>query len=314
VLGLIALPLLSGCTSPAKIRSPERFDRGYVIVLPGIEGASPLNTNIAKGLRDGGLPAAIEVYDWTAGTVLFPVNLRALNRNRKEARRVAGKIVDYQNRYPNRPVHIIGHSGGGGIAVLALESLPAGRQVTSAILLAPAIAPDYDLREALSKTQYGIWNFWSPHDIGFLKAGTTIMGTIEGRHTTAAGAKGFVRPWGLVEEDRRLYESKLHQQRYTKKMSDYGHRGGHTGWANRRFVAHWLTPLIYRQYVEQAKYARDRDLTRSGLMESPSSDNDPDRLPIPERAAPPPAEDESIVLPEEPEPSESTVPASPRIP
>lgn|GEM_PF-545044 len=257
VIGLLTVPLVSGCT-PTKVRSAERFDKGYVIILPGIEGVSYLNANIAKGLVDGGVPSTIEVYDWTAGSVLlFPVNLRALDRNKRQARIVARKIMDYQDQFPSRPVHLIGHSGGGGLAVLTLEALPPDRTIASAILLAPALAPDHDLRRAMRRTEYGIYNYYSPHDVGFLRAGTTIMGTIDGRHTSAAGACGFTLPWGLDKEDRQLYRTRLHQQRYTRKMAKSGHSGGHTGWAKRGFVAQWLAPVIRSHVDAQTEFASD---------------------------------------------------------
>jgi len=247
VCGVLFVPLLAGC-SPARQLTPARLERGYTIILPGIEGTSTLNADVAKGLVDGGWPGALEVYDWTAGSVLlFPVNLRALERNKDEARRIAQKVVAYQTKYPGRPVHIIGHSGGGGVAVLALEALPEGRRITSAILLAPAISPDYNLTKALRKTRHGVWNFYSRHDVGFLKAGTLLMGTIDGRHTSAAGAVGFQMPWGLDEEERRLYATHLRQQPYSRKMAESGHMGGHVGWANRRFVAEWLCPIMLAQ-------------------------------------------------------------------
>ncbi len=255
VLAGVMLLAVSGCGFPVKYRTPERLTRGYVIVLPGIEGASYLNANIARGLVDGGVPSTIEVYDWTASVLLFPMNLRDYYRNQQEARKVARKIVDYQDEHPGRPVHIIGHSGGGGIAVMALEALPVNRQVTGAILLAPAIAPDYDLRRALRKTEYGIWNYYSPYDVGFLRAGTMLMGTIEGRHTSAAGAVGFTVPGVLDPEGRQLYAARLHQQQYTRKMLESGHTGGHTGWAFPKFVAEWLAPLINSQIQARTRQA-----------------------------------------------------------
>lgn len=250
VAGVIALPLICGC-SPAKYVSPERLEQGYTVILPGIEGTSFLNASIAKGLVDGRWPGAIEVYDWTAGSVfLFPVNLRALDRNRHEARKIARKIVKYQELHPDRPVHIIGHSGGGGVAVLTLEALPRENSITSAILLAPAISPDYDLRPAMRRTRHGIWNFYSRYDVGFLRAGTMVMGTIDGQHTSAAGAVGFHMPAGLDHEDRQLYSNKLRQQGYSRKMADSGHTGSHTGWAAREFVAEWLCPIMLSQMKE----------------------------------------------------------------
>jgi pimeloyl-ACP methyl ester carboxylesterase len=257
IAAVLALPLLGGCAAAKQI-TPARLERGYTVILPGIEGASSLNTSVVTGLVDGGWPGAIEVYDWTAGSVLlFPVNLRALDRNKQEARRIATKIVAYQLKYPNRPVHIIGHSGGGGVAILALEALPGDRRITSAILLAPAISPDYNLRRALRRTEHGIWNFYSRHDVGFLQAGTKLLGTIDGQHTSAAGAVGFQMPWGLDEADRRLYASHLRQQAYSRKMADSGHSGGHLGWSNRQFVAEWLCPIMSSQMSQRATFAAD---------------------------------------------------------
>ncbi|MBI4579913.1 MAG: alpha/beta fold hydrolase [Planctomycetes bacterium] len=257
IVGVLALPLVCGC-GPTRYVAPDRLAHGYTVILPGIEGASYLNRNVAKGLISGGWPGAVEVYDWTAGTILlFPVNLRALDRNKHEAAKVARKIMDYQDRHPDQPVHIIGHSGGGGVALLALEALPPERQITSALLLAPAVSPDYDLRRALRRTQHGVWNFYSRHDVGFLKAGTTLMGTIDGRHTSAAGAVGFQMPWGLDDADRRLYSHKLRQQPYSRKMADSGNTGGHTGWANRQFVSEWLCPIMIAQAGEHAAFAAD---------------------------------------------------------
>ncbi|MHC4795540.1 MAG: alpha/beta fold hydrolase [Planctomycetota bacterium] len=252
-LALAAITLSTGCRSSTKhLRTPNRYKKGYVIVLPGVEGRSRLNVNIAEGLKDGGIKSAIEIYDWTAFRVLSViVNLRAEIRNRRQARKIAKKIMFYQDQYPGKPVHIIGHSGGGYIAVLTLEALPPERRVQSAILLGPAVTPNYDLRRALRRTKHGIWNFYSPRDVFFLKFGTTLMGTVDGRHTYAAGAVGFTLPWGLDRQDRQLYKEKLYQKCYRQKMAQSGHDGTHFGWAKRRFVAEWLAPIINTQIDNQ---------------------------------------------------------------
>jgi pimeloyl-ACP methyl ester carboxylesterase len=250
-----------GCWYSAKYSTPQRASQGYVIVLPGIEGASPLNASVAAGLVDAGVPSEIEVYDWTLSCVAFAANLRFYWRNEQEALKIANKIVAYQNLHPGRPVHLIGHSGGGGIAIMTLERLPANYRIASALLLAPAVAPDYDLRRAMMHTQHGIWNYYSPYDVGFLAAGTLIMGTIEGKHTRAAGQTPFVLPATFDVEDRRLYTAKLHQQPYTRDMAEYGHYGGHAGWASRPFVQNWIAPVLLSQIqpppAVQSGYARD---------------------------------------------------------
>jgi hypothetical protein len=80
-----------------------------------------------------------------------------------------------------------------------------------------------------------------------------LMGTIEGRHTSAAGAVGFSVPDVLDPEGRELYGARLHQQQYTRKMLESGHTGGHTGWAFPKFVAEWLAPVINAQIQARAR-------------------------------------------------------------
>ena len=134
---LLSALACAGCHNLAQYRTPDRLERGCVIVLPGIEGESSLNRNIVEGLVDGGVDCAIEIYDWTLGGVFtVAINICMTDHNLDEAERIAGRIIAYQDQYPVRPLHLIGHSGGGGMAVLALEALPPDRTITSTVLLA----------------------------------------------------------------------------------------------------------------------------------------------------------------------------------
>lgn len=224
----------SGCSYYRNLNDRQRLEAGYTLVLPGIDGPSFVNSNMAQGLQDAGLPTAIEVHDWTTGHfLLFPVHLRHSERNRRQAELLAQKITDYQDRYPGRPVHLIGHSGGGAMIIWALEALPEDRSVTSATLLAPAISPQYNLATALSRTSNGIWNYHSSLDAILLVAGTTLAGTVDGRHRPSAGAYGFDRPPDLTPQQTLLYDNGLHQVPYHWKMLAQGNYGGHLGptWA-----------------------------------------------------------------------------------
>lgn len=215
-----------------------------MIVLPGIEGPSAWNYNLSRGLADGGVKTAIEVFDWgtsVPGGLL--INLTDLDRNQKMAQALGDRIVEYKRSHPGRPVHIIGHSGGGGIAVLAAEKLPDDVRLASVILLAAALSPDYDLRPALRHTQYGIFNYYSAYDRIFLDAGTRVAGTIDRSHTSAAGSVGFRRPSALENGDRAVYD-KLHQIAWQPEMRWSGHLGDHFGWTKPGFVRRYLAPLI----------------------------------------------------------------------
>jgi pimeloyl-ACP methyl ester carboxylesterase len=230
--------------SESQLAFPDRLDRGYTIVLPGIWGAQPVDYGIVRGLQDGDVQSAVELYDWTAGVLRLVYNLRAIDHNKREAQKIAAKIVAYQDRYPGRPVHLVGYSGGAGVAVLALEALPPDRSVTDTVLLAPTLASDYDLRPAISHTKRGIHNFYSWLDVPILMVLSTAFGTTEGRHTVAAGAVGFQTPKQLEPEARDEYQSQVSQQSYSTAMLMDGHCGGHFGWSSRTFIARHVAPLL----------------------------------------------------------------------
>lgn len=260
---LCGLSAAAGCRVPHKTHTSDRYVYGMVLVLPGIEGRSVWNRNIAVGLDEGGVSSAIEVYDWTSGMPGgYVYNLANLDRNRAQARKVADRILAHRRRYPGSPVHLVGHSGGGGIAVLTLEALPPGRQIDQAILLAPALSPDYDLTLALRRTRRGLCNFYSTRDVGFLKVGTSLFGPIDRNYGVSAGAVGFKVPEGLNESDRQLYDSRLRQVRWNPQLKEVGASGSHTGWASRKFAREYLAPLI--KQVEAARpvpaeyFQRDR--------------------------------------------------------
>jgi pimeloyl-ACP methyl ester carboxylesterase len=246
-----AFCLASGCCSTPRralkteeLISPERLDRGYVLLLPGIMGCTSTDHELTVGLAAADVPLAIEMYDWTEGPWLLISNLRGLKRNRREAGKIAEKIVAYQERYPGRPVYIVGYSGGAGMAVMSLEALPPGQKVTGVILLAATLAPDYDLRLAMSHTEKGICNYYSPIDVPILMATMTLVGTMEGRHTVAAGAWGFTVPKQLDAQEREQYQRGLVQRKYSIEMLASGNPGGHFGWVRPGFVQHWVAPLV----------------------------------------------------------------------
>lgn len=239
-----------------RFRSPERYAHGLVIVLPGIESQSFLNHSVVWGLSDGGWPGAIEIEDWTTSCVLFFVyHLRAKRRNLRQAARIAERIVAYQRDYPGRPVHLIGHSGGGALAILILEALPVGHQITSAILLAPALSPGYPLFRALERTERGICNFWSPLDVIFLGLGTLLLGTIDGQLRFSSGMIGFREPAGIDTAQRQLYKSKLHQIPFSLDMAASFNLGGHFGCTNRVFVERWIAPLVSGREVRGFQFS-----------------------------------------------------------
>ncbi len=242
-----------GCQAPSSLTSPARYRHGLVLILPGIEGRSLWNRNIAVGLDKGGIRSAIEIQDWTTGVPgNFVANLTDLDRNLQQARLIARRVVAYETEHPDRPVHLIGHSGGGGMVVLTLEALPPGRVVDGAILLAAAISPDHDMTVALRRTRWGLCNFYSPRDVTLLKVGTSLLGPIDRRYGPAAGAVGFRIPADLDASGRRLYEQRLRQIGWSERLRPFGADGTHTGWASRKFAQTYLAPLILEHEAARA--------------------------------------------------------------
>lgn len=228
------------------LHTRERYDRGLAIVLPGIEGKSIWNISLAEGLNDGGVDCAIEIHEW--GTPVpggFLINLTDQRRNMAEAQRLVARILRYSNMYPGRQVHLIGHSGGAGLAILAVEDLPEDTPVETVTLLAAALSPEYDLRPALRRTRGSIYNCYSARDAVLLGAGTSLAGTIDRKYGESAGKVGFRLPEESSHEDDRLF-TRLKQRAWEPGLARLGNDGGHFGWTDRRFAKVWIAPVLRR--------------------------------------------------------------------
>ncbi|OPX25050.1 MAG: hypothetical protein B1H04_00830 [Planctomycetales bacterium 4484_123] len=214
---------------------PARLEHGLVIILPGIEGEGPLSYSVRQGLLDADIQAALPIYRWGRPVPLAGPLLNQMDEqgNRLAAGRIARMIVDYQDTHPGRPVHLVGHSGGGGVAVFAAEALPPGRQVEGLVLLSASISSGYDLSKALAHCRKGIVNFYSKGDVGFLVLGTTVFGNVDGVRGPAAGAVGFKYP-----------RPGLYQVGWRAEMAGSGHLGGHAGTTASGFVERYVVPWI----------------------------------------------------------------------
>ena len=220
--------------------TPERYEKGLIIVLPGIEGMGPLNLSICDGLYAGGVEGAIELTGWYG--ILGPLfNQRDEAGNRRTARKIAKRIVKYQDEHPGRPVILIGHSGGTAIATWTAEAMPDDHQVTGLILLASSLSAEYNLCPALERTTQGIVNFYSTRDTILLALGTGTLGTMDGRYSASAGRTGFDAPEVLGGSW--AYEG-LHNIAWTPRMQKLNHIGGHSGYSGHVFVEAVVAPLV----------------------------------------------------------------------
>ncbi|MHC4294423.1 MAG: hypothetical protein ACYSTL_02435 [Planctomycetota bacterium] len=268
------LLLLIGCTHQP-YRSEERLQRGLVIVLPGIEGRGPINEAICKGLDDGGVDWAIELHDWTSPLGLL-YNLRAEDDNHRKASRVAWRITRYRWDYPNRPVMLIGQSGGAAIAVWAAEALLPGQQIAGVILLAASISPRYPLELTLENSERGVLNFHSPHDWVLLGLGTALVGTMDGEHTASAGQSGFEVP---SDADSARNYDRLLQIGWVPQMAEAGHSGMHLTSGAEGYVSKYVAPFVleghWDEQLIESIIARHRPATApaepTGEQDAPDS-------------------------------------------
>ena len=221
-----------------RLSSKQRLQRGLVMLLPGIDGTTTVSDNIARGMYLGGVEKAVEVYDWRSFPGWNPLHLATYKSNLRHAGRIAGRILEYKEAYPDRPVHLVGHSAGAGMSLFVLQELADICSVDSVVLLAAAISRRYDVQAVAENTKRGVWNFSSKVDIAADVVGTTVFGNMDRKHGWSAGAMGFK----LDAAD--LTDTKVHEVPYRVGMAKHWNFGGHFGCTNVSFVSRYVAPII----------------------------------------------------------------------
>jgi hypothetical protein len=244
----------------------ERLSHGKIFVLDGVGGFRFSAPFVRDGCRDAGLPHAVEDFYWSLGWGRVLADLSDVEHHRAAAARLVHRIREYRRDYPGRPVHLIGFSGGTGLAVYALEMLEEGETVAGAVLCASALSPDYDLSRALSRTDGGIVAVTSGMDWLVLGAGTWLFGTMDRRNEAAAGLTGFNLP-AEGTPAASAYRG-LRQFRWGPGLIGKGYIGGHLSSCSSAFVEHTVAGWI-READAAAAVARAAAARRSVTAPSP---------------------------------------------
>ena len=243
-LAALSVAIFCGCENNDAFMTPERLDAGLVVILPGIEGESQANHNIRDGLSNAGIDRSLVIWHWGRPIpgVGMLLNQMDFIGNYAAGERIAQRIMKYQDQHPDRPVHIIGHSGGGGIAVFAASAMPEGREVTGVILLSASISSNHDVTRALKHCSSGILNFYNTNDGALLGLATTVLGNVGGAHGPSAGLMGFTMPKDSASEEKRLAYRKLYQVPMTGAMISGA--TAHFAATQPSFVSSYVAPWI----------------------------------------------------------------------
>ncbi len=267
------LLMMTGCPLPDDGRSADRtgddhsatsrpandVERGLIVILPGIEGNGWQLGGMVAGLHDAGVDQAIEIVPWGTQPTAMLDNLTNLPANLDRASRIAERLVNYRRAHPRSSITLIGYSGGGGLAVLAVEALPADFVIDRLILIAAALAPDHDLTEARRHCRRTV-NYYSELDLVFLGLGTKTFGTIDRVHADSAGRVGLRdRQGGLLAGDG------LMQVAWERDWIQHGHFGGHLDWMSRAWARAVLAGQVARPCSESAPGAPLADLSPPAL-------------------------------------------------
>ncbi|MGA2498890.1 MAG: hypothetical protein ABSH20_14200 [Tepidisphaeraceae bacterium] len=218
----------------------------FLLHLPGIGGQRITEEWLLNGLKAGGLDAEYRVYDWTDGDIGLPA-LLAYDANLARARKISESLAERIRKIPDQRIIVCSHSGGCGLAVWTLESLPDELQIDSLVMIAPALSPQYDLTRALRHVRGKLYVFSSPADI-IVGAGTKVFGTIDGVKTEAAGLHGFECPAGA---DKNQYAKLVPLPYRSEWFALYGNAGTHICPMRTAFARGFIAPLLLTGKIPQ---------------------------------------------------------------
>jgi hypothetical protein len=204
------------------------------LILGGIEGPSAYGLAMARGLLRARHRGAVEIFPWNRGVPLlcWLRNLMDRRHHERQSDRLVERILRHRKRYPDSPVCVLAQSGGCWVTVRALEKLPAGVRVRSAVLLAPSISPGYDISAAAAKCERGLVSVGGPGDFFFLAFGTTVFGTSDRLHTPSAGWIGW----------HHYYVEGFTELRWHPSWIKCGYLGNHTTTSAVRFIQQVIAP------------------------------------------------------------------------
>lgn len=246
------MAILSGC-GPA---FGPKADHGITFYAPGAGNFDFGDVGIREGLTNAGYPGQVAGIVWTVS--FNPAIDQRLGNARIGAITLARYIEQYADKYPGRPINLIGLSAGTGVAVWALEDLKPGYKVDTVVLLSSSLWYRYDVSKALTRVKGKLYNYYSSVD-PVLAGPMKIFGTIDGVFgDDGAGAVGLKSPGG---------SDRIVNIPWTPEYRKYGYYGGHTDSTNAAFVQYVLSKHV--TYGETAANAQRDEMLASAPETGP---------------------------------------------
>src|SRR5262245_610573 len=119
------------------LRAAPAEKSGVVFVAAGVGGLDMTPLTIKAALSTAGLSYEVREFVWTHGKGHFFRDLQDIRHLLEKARELADQILRVKEAHPDRPIYLLGRSGGAGLALAAAELLPA-ETLERIILLSPA--------------------------------------------------------------------------------------------------------------------------------------------------------------------------------
>ncbi|MGE3180989.1 MAG: hypothetical protein AB7N71_05110 [Phycisphaerae bacterium] len=241
-----------GCTTP--FSEEARF--GVVFYCPGAGNWDIGARGVKDGLKEAGFNGQVATVLWSV--LANPAIDQTLRLNAVAAgKRVGDRIEEFIDKYPDKPVSIVGLSAGSGVAMWALESLKPGYKVDNVVLLSSSLSYDYDPTKALKAVKGKIYVYYSPYD-AVLAGPMRIFGTIDGKYGEVGAGEVGLKPARGSE--------RIVNIEYDPGFRKYGYLGGHMDSTAPQFVRAVLAKHLLNgdERRPETRVASQRDRVAQG--------------------------------------------------